>query len=69
VVLVLRILKRFGLGYTHSVKSVLNIVEDRALGLVVVSLQTDTVCITQNNQVIDLLQRHKLVLESVISQS
>jgi hypothetical protein len=66
VVLVLRILERFGLGYAHPARSVLDVAEDGSLGPVVVPLQTDAVCITRDDQVVDLPQRRKLVLEGVI---
>ncbi len=38
VVLVLRVLEHFGLGYMHSVRSVLDIAEDGSLGPVVILL-------------------------------
>jgi hypothetical protein len=68
VVLVLRILERFGHGYAHPARSILGVAEDGSLSPVVVPLQTDAVCVTRDDQVVDLLQRRKLVLEGVIGQ-
>jgi hypothetical protein len=39
------ILKGFGLRYTNTISSVLNITEDKGLSLGILLSQTDTVCI------------------------
>jgi hypothetical protein len=49
------------------IRGFLDITEDWPLCLLLVPLKTDTVLARQDNQVIDLCKRRKLVLEGVVS--
>jgi len=55
------VLERFSLRDTVAFRGGFNIAEDRSLDPVVVPLETDTVSITRDDEVVDLPQRSKLV--------
>jgi hypothetical protein len=64
----LRILQRFSLGDAGPIRSILDIAKDRSPRPVVVPLQPDAVRIARDNQVVDLRERRKLVLEGIIGK-
>lgn len=64
----LHILEGFGLGGRGPVLSILDIAKDRSPRLVLVPLQPDAVCVARDNQVVDLRERRKLVLEGIIGK-
>jgi hypothetical protein len=61
------ILQSFGLGDTDPVWRVLDVVEDRLVSQFIVLIETDTVGIWWDNQIVNGLERSELVLECIIS--
>jgi hypothetical protein len=57
-----------GLGYTDTVRSILDVAEDRSLSLFIIPLEANAVGVGRDNQTIDILWRSELVLECIISE-